>query len=410
MPVKDGLFVQIRELLQVQPTEVQRVRGADMAHLPRLANAWLLVLDGIIADYGTMDQLPESTVPIHDCTDRYILPALVDSHTHLVFPGWREEEFVMRLKGLDYEAIAKAGGGILNTANKLAAMDEEMLYEDALARAQVLMNSGTGAIEIKSGYGLSMESELKMLRVIRRLKDNLPIEVRATFLGAHAIPARYQHYPEGYVDEIIGQMLPRVAGEGLADYIDVFCERGYFSPVHMDRILEAGAAYGLKAKVHVNQFSSMGGLEVALKHQALSVDHLEVMATGDLELLAGSNTIPVALPGCSFFLGIPYAPARQMIDMGMPLVLATDYNPGSSPSGNMPFVLSLACIKLKMTPNEAIHAATINAAAALELNDDMGSISRGKKAKLIITKPMPSLEYWMYAFGNGADMVQELVV
>jgi imidazolonepropionase len=340
------------------------------------------------------------TAEVIDARGQFALPCFVDSHTHVVFAEPRHTEFVDRIKGLTYEEIALRGGGILNSAKKLQESSEEKLYLDAMARLEELMVLGTGSIEIKSGYGLTVEAELKMLRVIKRLKENSPMVIKTTFLGAHALPPEYKERRTDYIDLIIDEMLPTIQKEGLADYIDVFCESGYFTPEETTRIIKAGAEVGLKAKVHVNQFNSIGGLQACVENDALSVDHLEVMTDEDLEALKKGNTLPVALPTCSFFLSIPYTPAREIIDTGLPLVLATDYNPGSTPSGNMPFVISLASIKMKMLPAEAFAAATINGAYAMEVESEVGSLEIGKKANIILTNPMDSLDYFPYNFGN----------
>jgi imidazolonepropionase len=337
-----------------------------------------------------------------------VLPAWVDSHTHLVFAGSREGEFQDRISGLSYEEIARKGGGILNSAAKLNAKDEDELYHESLQRLHQVMAQGTGAIEIKSGYGLSVEGELKMLRVIRKLKENTPIPIKASFLAAHAYPVDYKDNHEGYLNLIINTMLPQIADERLADYIDVFCEEGFFSIDETSRLLDAGAKYGLKPKIHANQLHYSGGVQVGVKHHAVSVDHLECVGDAEIAALKGGNTMPTLLPAAAFFLGIQYQPARKIIDEGLPVCLATDYNPGSCPSGNVPLLLTLACTQLKMTPEEAINAVTINGAAALELEQEIGTIAVGKKANFIITKPIPSLAYIPYDFGNNP--VQKLVI
>ncbi|MGY0426774.1 MAG: imidazolonepropionase, partial [Polaribacter sp.] len=336
-----------------------------------------------------------------DCTGKMILPSWCDSHTHIVFAGNREQEFVDRIYGLSYEEIANKGGGILNSAKKLQETSEEELYQQSAERLKEVIALGTGAIEIKSGYGLTLDAELKMLRVIKKLKANYTIPIKATFLGAHAIPKEFSNDKEGYINLIIDKMLPKIAGKNLADFIDVFCEKGYFSVEDTNRILSAGKKQGLIPKVHVNQFNSIGGIEVSVKNRALSVDHLEVLSEKDLEILKKSETMPVALPSCSFFLSIPYTPARKLIDANLPLALATDYNPGSTPSGNMNFVVATACIKMKMTPEEAINGATINGAFAMNLSEKVGSISRGKLANFFITKEIPSYGFIPYSFGNN---------
>ncbi|MCL4121846.1 UNVERIFIED_CONTAM: hypothetical protein GTU68_022413 [Idotea baltica] len=341
------------------------------------------------------------TDQVIDATGKIVLPTWCDSHTHIVFAGHREQEFVDRINGLSYEDIAKRGGGILNSAEKLQNTSEDNLYQQSIKRVHEVMKLGTGAIEIKSGYGLTVDAELKMLRVIKRIKRDFPIKVKATFLGAHALPQEYKNNKEAYLELIINEMLPQIAKEELAHFIDIFCEIGYFDLEDTERILSAGKTYGLKPKIHVNQFNAFGGVALGVKHNALSVDHLEELNADDIQALKGSNTMPVALPSCSYFLSIPYTPARQLIDAGLPLALATDYNPGSTPSGNMNFVLSTACIKMKMTPEEAINAATINGAYAMGISNLYGSITKGKKANLIITKAIPSYNYLPYAFGDN---------
>lgn len=404
------LLVNIKSLLQVRDQNVLRVNGKAMAELPSIENAWLLIEDGKIKDFGSMDAVPELSIKTKDCSGSYVLPAFVDPHTHLVFAKSREEEFEMRIKGYGYEEIAAAGGGILNSASKLEHMAEAELLDAAFERLHEVSKTGTGGIEIKSGYGLSTQAELKMLRVVKSLKEEGIMPVKATFLGAHAFPKQYKENHEGYIDILINEMLPKVADEGLADYIDVFCERGYYSVEETGRILEAGVKYGLKPKIHVNQFSRSGGVQLGVKMNALSVDHLEEMGDEEIECLKGSNTIPTLLPSCSFFLSIPYGPARQLIEADLPLALGTDYNPGSTPSGNIPFLMSLACIKQKMTPNEVINACTINAAAAIELSQSQGSIAKGKRANVIITEPMPNLSYWMYSFGKGNNLIKDVIL
>lgn len=396
------LFKNIKELIQVRAKGIQKVSGKEMKELPTLKNAWLLVKNGFIEDFGEMKSLPN----IHadkeiDADGKMILPSWVDSHTHLVYAGNREQEFVDRINGLSYEEIANRGGGIVNSAKKLQETDEKSLYNQTEKRLQEVIKLGTGAIEIKSGYGLTTEAELKMLRVIKKLRENYPLTIKSNFLALHALPLKYKNDKKTYVDKVINEMLPKVAKENLADYVDVFCEKGYFSVEDTHRILEAGKKYGMKGKIHVNQFNAIGGIETGVKHQALSVDHLEVMNDEDIEILKGTETMPVALPSCSLFLSIPYTPARKMIDAGLPLALATDYNPGSTPNGNMNLVVSLACIKMNMNPEEAINAATINAAYALDLSDSHGSITKGKKANLILTEKIPSYGFLPYSFGSN---------
>lgn len=395
------LFINIKELIQIRETSTKKVSGASMNILPTIKNAFLLVENGIITDYGSMKKAPTSADKTVDCTGKMMLPTWCDSHTHIVYAGNREQEFVDRINGLSYEEIANRGGGIVNSAKKLQETSEEELYQQSAKRLEEVIALGTGAVEIKSGYGLTVDAELKMLRVIKKLRENYNIPVKATFLGAHAFPSEYKNNKEGYINLIIDEMLPKVAEENLADFVDAFCETGYFSVEDTDRILTAAQQYGLTPKVHVNQFTTIGGVQVSIKHNALSVDHLEVMNTEDIEALKGTQTMPVALPSCSYFLSIPYTPARDIMNAGLPLALATDYNPGSTPSGNMNFVVATACIKMKMTPEEAINAATINGAYAMNLSDEVGSITKGKKANLILTKEIPSYGFLPYSFGSN---------
>ena len=379
--------------------------GAEMQHLPILENAFLAIEDGIIVDYGKMDEWEGISdwrgVEVIDAEGKYVLPAFCDSHTHIVFAKSREEEFVDRIKGLSYEEIALKGGGILNSARRLAEKSEDELYEEALQRVQKVMATGTGAIEIKSGYGLTVEAEIKMLRVIKRLKETLPITVKATFLGAHAFPKEYKENHRGYIDLIINEMLPKIAEEQLADYIDIFCERNYFSVEEMEEILTAGKKYGLTPKVHVNQFSIMGGIAKAIELGALSVDHLEEISDEDIDAIKHSECMPTLLPSCSHFISIPFGNARKLMEAGLPVALASDYNPGTTPTGNLQVVMSLACIKMKMTPEEAINALTLNAAYAMGIQETHGSITLGKRGTVIITNEIPSLAYIPYAFGEN---------
>ncbi|WP_010254691.1 imidazolonepropionase [Myroides injenensis] len=402
------LIKNCKEILQVRDQHIEKLEGEAMKTLPMLENAFLLIEDDLIADYGTMNNCPSDTSvdQVIDASGKTILPTWVDSHTHLVYAGNRELEFVDRINGLSYEEIFNRGGGILNSAKKLQEATEEELYEQARKRLEEVIHLGTGAIEIKSGYGLTLEAELKMLRVIKKLKENYPVAIKATFLGAHAFPADYKDNHEGYINLLIQEMIPAVAKENLAEYVDAFLETGYFSPEETERIIQAGQKYGLTAKVHVNQFTAIGGIETCVRNGALSVDHLEVVTDQDISILKGSKTMPVALPTCSFFISIPYTPARKMIDAGLPLALASDSNPGTTPSGNMNFVVSTACIKMKMTPEEAINAATINGAYAMGVEKQYGSITKGKKASIIITKPLHSFYELPYAFGtNNIDQV-----
>ena len=396
------LFINIKELIQVRESDVMKLSGKDMGILPIIKNAFLLIEDDLIIDFGSMNHLSTTDVDkVVDLTDKLVLPTWCDSHTHIVYADSREEEFVDRIKGLSYQKIAQKGGGILNSAKKLQDKSEDLLYNDAVIRIKEIIKSGTGALEIKSGYGLTFDSELKILRVIKKLKENFSIPIRATFLGAHAIPIKYKDKRHEYIQLIIDKMIPEIANQKLADYIDVFCEKGYFNITETDLILKAGIKYGLIPKIHVNQFNSIGGVKVGVDNNALSVDHLEVLTDEDLNILSKSDTMPVALPSCSFFLGIPYTNGRKIIDSNIPMAIASDYNPGSSPSGNMNFIVSLACIKMKMTPEEAINAATINAAYALNMSDKVGSISKGKMANFIITKPIKSYSFIPYTFANN---------
>jgi imidazolonepropionase len=387
-----------RQLIQVERERRPLLRGQALGDLPVLDDGYVLAENGRIVAFGPSSEAPERADRVIDAGGGLVLPCWVDSHTHLVFAGSREGEFADRIRGLTYEEIARRGGGILNSARLLRETPEEALREQAHARLEEVQSKGTGAMEIKSGYGLSLDAELKMLRVIRWLKEISRAPIKATFLGAHAVPLEYRDRRESYVRLIIEEMIPRIAGEGLADYIDVFCEKVAFSVVEMDRILDAGVRHGLKPKVHVNQFNAMGGIETAVRHGAVSVDHLEVVAEEDLPWLG--KTISTLLPSAPFFLNDHYPPARKLIEAGAAIALATDYNPGSSPSGSMPLVLSLACIKMRMTPEEAVNAATLNGAYALELESECGGIARGKRADLIVTRPVPSLAFLPYAFGS----------
>ena len=396
------LLKNIKELLQVRETAPSRVCGGDMKTLPTLKNAWLLIENQTISDYGEMHNFIEiETDKIIDCTGKIVLPAWCDSHSHLVYAGNREQEFVDRIKGLSYQEIAERGGGILNSAKKLQQTSEEDLFIQSAQRIMEVMQLGTGAIEIKSGYGLTTEAELKMLRVAKRLGKEFPITIKTTFLGAHAVPEEYKDNKTGYLDLVCNEMLPLVAKENLAEFVDIFCETGYFSVEDTNKLLSEAKKYNLIPKIHVNQFTAIGGVKAGVAHQALSVDHLEVLTDEDIAALQNSKTMPVALPSCSFFLSIPYTPARKLIDAGLSLALATDYNPGSTPSGNMNFVVASACIKMKLTPEEAINAATINGAYAMNLSQTHGSITKGKSASVIITKKIPSYGFLPYAFGSN---------
>ena len=405
------LITNIAQLVNVRENNIL-LRGKDLSVLPCIENAFLLIEDGIIAEYGAMYELelkvPQLPKNIIDAEGQFVLPAWCDSHTHLVFAKSREEEFVDKIKGATYAEIAAKGGGILNSADKLNAATEDELFNSTWKRLEEVSQLGTGAIEIKSGYGLTVEGELKMLRVIKRLKEKSNLSIKATFLGAHTFPSAYKENHQGYIDCIINDMLPVIAAEKLADYIDVFCETGFFSPGEMETICKAGMHYGLKPKLHVNQLNSIGGIEAAIKCNAVSVDHLETMTDNDIALLGESppkgdspGCIGTLLPTAAFFLRMPYQPARKLIDSNCAIALASDFNPGSSPSGNMNFVLALSCIQMKMLPEEAINAATINGAYAMELEKELGSITVGKKANLIFTKPIPSLAYLPYAFSTN---------
>jgi len=403
------LFINIKELLQIRDNSIRKVAGLAMQELPIIQNAYLLIENDLIIDFGKMEACPtKSFDKIIDASGKVILPAWCDSHTHLVYAGNRVQEFVDRINGLTYEEIANRGGGILNSAKKLNETKEDTIYQASELRLQEVMKLGTGAIEIKSGYGLTVEGELKMLRIIKRLATNYPIKIKATFLGAHAFPSEFKENHAAYLDLIINEMLPKIAEEKLADYIDAFLETGYFSVEETERIMVAGKKYGLIPKIHVNQFTAIGGIAACVKHGALSVDHLEIVTEEDIEVLKNSITMPVALPSCSYFISIPYTPARKMIAAGLPLALATDYNPGTTPSGNMNFVVATACIKMKMTPEEAINAATINGAYAMGISETHGSITKGKKANLIITKPIYSFYQLPYEFGS--NLIEEVMI
>lgn len=396
------LIINIKELLQVRNISVDKLSGEEMSILPKIDDAFLLIEDNLIADFGLMADCPTlASATIIDADGKTVLPAWCDSHTHIVYAGNRVGEFVDRINGLSYEEIAARGGGILNSAKKLNETSETEIYNQSKVRLEEIMLQGTGAVEIKSGYGLTVEGELKMLRIIKKLAQNCPITIRATFLGAHAFPLKYREDRQGYIDLLVNEMLPQIADENLAEYIDVFLETGYFSVSETEKIMEAGKKYGLIPKIHVNQFTAIGGIAAAVKHNALTVDHLEIVTEEDITALLDSDTMPVALPSCSYFISIPYTPARKMIAAGLSLALASDFNPGTAPSGNMNFVLATACIKMKMTPEEAINAATINGAYAMGISKTNGSITIGKKANLIITKPLTTYYQLPYAFGSN---------
>ena len=393
------LIKNIGRIVGIAPAGRLRVCGAEMDRLETLDNAWLLAEDGRIAAFGPMDALDAVTADeVEDAEGGMLFPSFCDSHTHLVYAGSREQEFLDKIHGLSYEEIARRGGGILNSADRLHETSEEELYRQVMERIEEITAMGTGCVEIKSGYGLSTEDELKMLRVIRRIRETAPLEVRATFLGAHAVARAYRGRQPEYVDLVCREMIPAVAREGLADFIDVFCDEGFFTVDETRRMLEVGHRYGLRPKIHANELAVSGGVEVGVACGALSVDHLERMGAAQIEAMRGSETMPTMLPGAAFFLGMNYPPAREMIAAGLAVALASDYNPGSSPSGNMRMVMSLASFRMKMTPSEAIHAATINGACAMGLSADFGSITPGKVANFFLTRPMPSVEFFTYAY------------
>lgn len=392
------LIKNIKELVQTEDKPTKWVAGKDMDVLPTIKNAYLLIDKGIIEDFGTMDNCPNVAAKEIDATGKFVFPSFCDSHTHIVYAGSREIEYVDKIRGLSYEDIAKRGGGILNSAKRLAQTSEDELYEQALERVNEMISFGTGAIEIKSGYGLNTENELKMLRVIKRLKETTPVIIKSNFLGAHSIPLEYRGAQEKYVDLVINEMLPQVVADNLADYVDVFCDKGFFTVEDTDRILMAAMKYGLRAKMHANELDFSGGVQVGVKYNALSVDHLEFIGDSEIEALKNSETMPTVLPGAAFFLNMICSPVRKMMNAGLPIALASDYNPGSSPSGNMKFVMSLGCINYKMTPNEVINATTKNTAYAMGIEDIAGSIARNKIANVFITKAIPSIEYMPYAY------------
>lgn len=400
------LLENIKELVQVEASPVNFKAGKEMRTVNTIKNAFLIIRDEIIESFGPMSELKDvyrddDLIIEIDCSDRLVYPSFCDSHTHLVYPGPREKEFVDRIKGLSYEQIAQNGGGILNSAKRMHEASEEELYNDAMERILEIIKQGTGAVEIKSGYGLNVEDELKMLRVIRWIKETAPICVRSTFLGAHAIPVEYKSNPSEYVDIVINEMIPRVAAEELADYIDVFCDQGFFSVEDTERILMAGLKYGMRPKIHANELGLTGGIQAGVKYNALSVDHLEFVEADEIEALKNSETMPTVLPGAAFFLGMKLSPVREMIEAGLPVALASDFNPGSSPSGNMSLISAMGCIKYKMLPEEVINATTINSAYAMGVNHKLGSIAKGKIANLFITSEIPGIEYLPYSFGSN---------
>ena len=402
----------IAELIQTEESSRKWVAGKDMAHINTIKDAFVEIENGIITLFGSMDEWEGiedwNNTDIIDAEGGMVFPSYCDSHTHLVFATSRESDFVDRINGLSYSEIAENGGGILNSAEKLQNASEDKLYEDAFVRLNNLVKMGTGAIEIKSGYGLTLDSEIKILRVIKKLKENTEVTIKATFLGAHALPKEYKGNKDGYMDLVINEMLPKVAEEKLADYVDIFCEKGYFTVDDTKRLLKAANKFGIPSKTHVNQFNAIGGVKTSVDLGSLSVDHLEEMTYDDYEALKGSNCMPTILPSCSFFLGIPFSPAVKMIEEGLPVALASDYNPGSTPSGNMNFVASLGCIQLKMTPEQVINATTINTAYAMGVEKELGSICIGKKANLFITKPIPSYAYLAYSFGE--NLISKVII
>ena len=403
------LVKNIGYIVGIDDSRRTRVAGEDMSNIGMLENAWLLTEGERICDYGTMESMPNGEGhEVIDAKGGWLFPSFCDSHTHIVYAGSREQEFLDKINGLSYEEIAKRGGGILNSADRLHDTSEEELYRQAMERIDEIVSMGTGLVEIKSGYGLTLEDELKILRVIRRIKESAPLAVRATFLGAHAVGRAYKGRQSDYVEHVCNEMIPAVAKEGLADFVDVFCDKGFFTVEETAQIIETGARYGLRAKIHANELAISGGVEVGVEQNALSVDHLESMGEEQIEALKGSETMPTMLPGCAFFLGIGYPPARKMIDAGLAVALASDYNPGTAPSGNMRFVASLASIKMKMTPAEALNAATLNSACAMGESMDYGSITRGKVANFYITKPLPSLAYLPYA--HQTPIIKEIIL
>ncbi|MCX6281726.1 MAG: imidazolonepropionase [Bacteroidetes bacterium] len=401
------LIKNIRELVQVENKVRLKVSGSEMAKLKTIKDAWVYIEGNLITDFGKMKEIPDfnkawgKKMKIIDAVDRMVFPSFCDSHTHMVYAGSREIEYIDKIRGRSYEEIAARGGGILNSARRLHEASEDELIAQALPRLHEIMMLGTGAVEIKSGYGLAVEDELKMLRVIRRLQFMTPLKLVPTFLGAHAVPLDFKGRQSAFVDMVINEMIPLVASEELADYIDVFCERGFFTVEDTERILTAGMKYGMRPKIHANELYCSGGIQAGVKYNALSVDHLEYTGKAEIECLLDSETMPTILPGAAFFLGMEYAPVRKMIDAGLPVAMASDFNPGSSPSGNMQFILSMACIKYRMLPEEAINAVTINSAYAMGLSEEYGSIAVGKKANMYITKPIPSYEYMPYAYGSN---------
>jgi len=396
------LIKNIKGLIQIEKSPVRHRSGPAMSDLQTISNAWLHIKDGLIESFGEMDTCPGDIkgAEIIDAIGRFVFPSYCDSHTHIVYAGSREIEYIDKIRGLSYEEIAKRGGGILNSAKLLQKTPEDEIYEQSMVRINEIISLGTGAVEIKSGYGLTTESELKMLRVIKRIKENTPLTVKTTFLGAHSVPEEYRSDQSKYVDLVINEMIPAVAAENLADFVDVFCDKGFFTVEETERILAAGIEHGMRPKIHANELAYSGGIQAGTKYKALSVDHLEFTGKEEIKALKNSETMPTLLPGASFFLGMDDPPAREMIESGLPLALATDYNPGSSPSGDMKFIMSLACIKLRLLPEEALNAATLNGAYAMGISDTHGSICKGKVANVYITKEIPSYEFMPYAYGS----------
>lgn len=399
--MKRTLITNIKSLVQVEDTAREAVCGKDMAEVKTIENAYLLIEDDKIADFGTMDTLSENADLTIDAKQRFVLPSFCDSHTHLVYAGSREIEYIDKIRGLSYEEIAKRGGGILNSAKRLQEASEDELFEDAMQRLEEIISYGTGAVEIKSGYGLTTEAELKMLRVIRRLKEASPLTIKANFLGAHGVPLEYRGRQGDFVNLVIDEMIPQVAKENLAEFIDVFCDTGFFTVEETARMLEAGTKHGLVPKIHANELDYSGGIDVGVKYGALSVDHLECVGEKEIATLKTSKTMPTILPGAAFFLNMPYSPARKMIEAGLPVAMASDFNPGSSPSGNMQMVLTFACVNYRLTPQEAINATTINSAYAMGISRTHGSIAKGKQANFYITKDIPTIEYIPYYYGTN---------
>lgn len=399
--MKRTLITNIKSLVQVEDTAREAVCGKDMAEVKTIENAYLLIEDDKIADFGTIDTLSENADMTIDAKQRFVLPSFCDSHTHLVYAGSREIEYIDKIRGLSYEEIAKRGGGILNSAKRLQEASEDELFEDAMQRLEEIISYGTGAVEIKSGYGLTTEAELKMLRVIRRLKEASPLTIKANFLGAHGVPLEYRGRQGDFVNLVIDEMIPQVAKENLAEFIDVFCDTGFFTVEETARMLEAGTKHGLVPKIHANELDYSGGIEVGVKYGALSVDHLECVGEKEIATLKTSKTMPTILPGAAFFLNMPYSPARKMIEAGLPVAMASDFNPGSSPSGNMQMVLTFACVNYRLTPQEAINATTINSAYAMGISRTHGSIAKGKQANFYITKDIPTIEYIPYYYGTN---------